>query len=85
LYKVTPEQFNAYATACRKKGLVFDITESDSVFYADNEEGYDLNIFYYKSKKEMHVSIVSYNVNLKHRKENTYGVIWQDEGRRIYG
>lgn len=75
MYKVTPEQFNAYATACRKNGFSVNITKSDSVFYADNEEGYDLNIFYYESKKEMHVSIESYNVNLKHRKDNSYGVI----------
>ncbi len=61
LYKVSAEQFNEYAKACREAGFDVDITKNDSVYYADNAEGYDLNIFYYEDKKEMHVSIDSYD------------------------
>lgn len=62
LYKVTQEQFDAYVNACRKKGFNDNLTRTDSTFYANNEEGYDLDIIYYENDQEMHISIDSYNL-----------------------
>ena len=40
LYKVSEADFEDYVTACREAGFTIDVTKTDSVFYADNEEGY---------------------------------------------
>jgi len=61
LYKVSESDFEEYVTACKDAGFTVDITKTDSVFYADNEEGLDLNLFYYPNKKTLNVSLDSYN------------------------
>lgn len=61
LYKVSESDFEEYVAACREAGFTVDVTKTDSVFYADNEEGLDLNLFYYPSKKILSVSLDSYN------------------------
>lgn len=63
LYKVKESDFEEYVAACREAGFTVDVTKTDSVFYADNEEGLDLNLFYYPSKKTLSVSLDSYNWN----------------------
>ncbi len=61
LYKVTESDFEDYVTACKEAGFTVDITKTDSVFYADNEDGLDLNLFYYSNKKTLKVSLDNYN------------------------
>lgn len=63
LYKVKESDFEEYVAACREAGFTVDVTKTDSVFYADNEEGLDLNLFYFPSKKMISVSLDSYNWN----------------------
>lgn len=63
LYNVSQVEFEDYVKDCRNVGFTFEITKTDSVFYADNAEGYNLNIFYYDDDEEMHVSIDCYGVN----------------------
>lgn len=61
LYKVSESDFEEYAAACKEAGFTVDVTKTDSVFYADNEEGLDLSLFYYSSKRILSVSLNSYN------------------------
>lgn len=63
LYKVSESDFEEYVAACREAGFTVDVTKTDSVFYADNEEGLDLNLFYYPNKKTLSVSLDSYNLD----------------------
>ena len=70
LYNVSPDHFEDYVKMCRNAGFTIDITKTDSVFYADNADGYNLNIFYYEDDKEMHVSIDCYDVDSD---DNTIG------------
>ena len=63
LYKVSEADFEDYVTACREAGFTIDVTKTDSVFYADNEEGYNLNLFYYPNKKTLNILRKDYKRN----------------------
>lgn len=45
-YNVTQQQFETYVNACKEKGFTISVTKTDGVFYAYNQEEYDLNIIY---------------------------------------
>ena len=63
LYKVSSEDFNDYVKACKNAGFTVDITKTDQVFYAHDEEGYDLSIFFYEDKKTMNIYVDSYDID----------------------
>lgn len=60
LYNITTDDFNEYVKRCRTNGFSYDVTKNDSVFYADDENGYNLNIFYDSYEKVMKIFINSY-------------------------
>ena len=62
LYQINQVQFESYIKACREKGFSIDVTKTDSVFYADNMEGLNLNVFYDDDKKIMNIYLDSYSV-----------------------
>ncbi len=63
LYQITPSQFDKYVKSCREAGYTADVTKNDSVFYADNAEGLDLNLFYYADDEMLKISLDSYSVD----------------------
>lgn len=57
LYGVTSEQYQSYLSACKEQGFTLD-SETDSNFYdANNEEGYQLSLFYYEHDKEIDINL----------------------------
>lgn len=61
LYNVSIDEFDVYVEACREAGFTVDVTKNDGVFYAKNDEGYNLNLFYYVDKEVLNISLDSYN------------------------
>lgn len=64
LYKISKDGFNDYVTACKNAGFTEGVTKTDSVFYANDEEGYKLSIFYYEKKDVMNVYVNSYDLGI---------------------
>lgn len=61
LYNVEPDDFESYVKECRTAGFTFDVTKTDMVFYATDEEGYNLSVFYYADKDLMNIVVSSYD------------------------
>lgn len=51
------EDFNKYVEACKEKGFTVDYSSSSSSYYADNEEGYHLSLFYAESRDEISIQL----------------------------
>ena len=62
LYKISAKEFNDYVGACKNAGFTEGITKTDSVFYANDDEGYKLSIFYYENKDTMNVYVSAYDL-----------------------
>lgn len=52
-------EFLDYIKTCKEKGFNIDIEQTGNSFYAYNEEGYKLSLYYYESDKQMRISIDS--------------------------
>ena len=64
LYNISPDQFNEYTKECRNYGFTKEVTKNDDVFYAKDENGFDLNIFYDDKTKIMSIYIDSYDAEI---------------------
>lgn len=62
LYNISEDDFNAYVKKCREAGFTKEVTKTDGVFYATDEDGYDLNLFYDAKKDVLSVHISSYDL-----------------------
>ena len=62
LYNISEDDFNAYVKKCRDAGFTKEVTKTDGVFYATDEDGYDLNLFYDAKKDVLSVHISSYDL-----------------------
>ncbi len=51
------EDFNKYVEACKEKGFTVDYSSSSSSYYADNEDGYHLSLFYAESRDEISIQL----------------------------
>lgn len=65
LYNVSDDDFDSYVKECRDAGFTVDVSKTDMVFYASDEEGYGLSIFYDDSTKVMKVYVDSYEIPAK--------------------
>ena len=63
LYNIETTDFEAYVKSCREAGFTVEVTKTDMVFYATDEDGYDLNIFYYDDKDLMNVVVSAYDIS----------------------
>ncbi len=63
LYNITAEEFDAYVKKCRNEGFTTDVTKTDGVFYATDENGYDLNLFYDSIKDVLSIHISAYDLS----------------------
>lgn len=70
LYNISDDDFNAYVKKCRDAGFTYEVTKNDSVFYATDEEGYDLNLFYDAKKDVLSVHISSYDLSDAKKPDN---------------
>lgn len=94
IYQVSTEMFEKYVKECRNNGFKDDIRKTDSMFSAYNESRYQLNIYYYKNKKEMYISINSNDIEEKGFEEGTFDSLkvknfvfdipdyWKEEGSK---
>lgn len=71
LYHITSEDFDSYVKDCREVGFTIDVTKNDSVFYAHDDEGYDLSIFYDDEEDVMKIYIDSYDLPAETDNGNT--------------
>lgn len=62
LYNISEDDFNAYVKKCRDDGFTKEVTKTDGVFYATDEDGYDLNLFYDAKKDVLVVHISAYDL-----------------------
>lgn len=62
LYNIETADFEAYVKSCREAGFTVDVTKTDMVFYAKDDAGYNLSIFYYDNKDLMNVVVSSYDI-----------------------
>lgn len=62
VYQVSEKDFEDYIKKCRNNGFIVNYTKTDQVFYAKDEKGYDLSIFFDEDKERMSVHLNSYNV-----------------------
>lgn len=62
LYNVETEDFESYVKECREAGFVVGVSKTDMVFYATDDEGYKLSIFYYDDKDSMNVVVSAYDM-----------------------
>lgn len=67
LYNVETADFESYVKACRETGFTVDITKTDMVFYAKDEDGFDLSIFYYDDKDTMNIVVNLYESQTKNK------------------
>ena len=63
LYNVETEDFESYVKECREAGFVVGVSKTDMVFYATDDEGYKLSIFYYDDKDSMNVVVSAYDMH----------------------
>lgn len=71
LYHISTEDFNNYVKECKNAGFTVDITKTDQVFYAHDDEGYDLSIFFHEDKKTMDIYVDSYDIADEKQQTNT--------------
>lgn len=53
----TDEDFNKYVEACKEKGFIVDYSSSSSSYFADNEDGYHLSLFYSEDRDEISIQL----------------------------
>lgn len=70
LYNISDDDFNAYVKKCREAGFTYEVTKNDSVFYATDEDGYDLNLFYDAKKDVLSIHISAYDLSDNSNKSN---------------
>lgn len=59
VYKTTLTQYNNYINRCKENGFTIDIEQSNSSFYAYNNDGYKLYLYYHENEKKMTISVDS--------------------------
>lgn len=62
LYNISADDFDVYVKKCREAGFTSEVTKTDGVFYATDEEGYDLNLFYDAQKDVLSIYISAYDI-----------------------
>lgn len=63
LYNISADDFEAYVKKCREVGFTKEVTKNDGVFYATDEDGYDLNIFYDAKKDVLSIHVSAYDLS----------------------
>ena len=62
LYNISSENFESYVKECRDVGFTVDVTKNDTIFYASDNKGYGLSIFYDDDTNVMKVYVDSYDI-----------------------
>lgn len=62
LYNMSADDFEAYVKKCREAGFTKEVTKNDGVFYATDEDGYNLNMFYDAKKDVLSIHISAYDL-----------------------
>lgn len=57
IHKTAKEDYKKYLSECENKGYNLEADKDDTSYYAYNNEGYKLSLYYYESNSEMHISL----------------------------
>lgn len=59
IHNTTTEEYKEYKNECENKGFNLESDTSGFTYYAFNNEGYKLTLFYYADDEEMHISLTA--------------------------
>lgn len=62
VYQVAKPQFDAYVSACQAAGFTVDYSKYETSYFALDEQGYDLYLYYEERTQTMTVSLDSFDV-----------------------
>lgn len=57
LYKTNETQYDNYVEVCKKNGFVIEGEENEYSFYAYDESGYKLSLYFYEDESKMHIGV----------------------------
>lgn len=57
VYKTSLADYNEYVEACKEKGFTVEADQSEQSYYAYNDAGYKLSLYYDESDSKMHIGI----------------------------
>lgn len=56
-YKTTLTDYNEYVEACKEKGFTVEADQSERSYYAYNDDGYKLSLYYDANDSKMHIGV----------------------------
>ena len=60
VYDVSADEFEDYVEDCKDSGFVVDYSKTDSTYYADDESGNELSIFYDPDEEIMGINLAAF-------------------------
>lgn len=57
VYRISEKQYNDYINKCKNKGFTIEIAESDTMFSAYNDAGYELRVHYYVDNNKVNLFV----------------------------
>lgn len=57
IYKTTPDKFDNYIDDCEEFGYTIDVDESDRTYYAFNNDGYKVSLYFFESDNVMSITV----------------------------
>ena len=57
IHKVSEDEYRDYLEECKSIGFTVDSKRTDTNYYAFNQEGFKLSLYYYENNKEMDVTL----------------------------
>lgn len=57
IYKTDEKKYNEYIDDCKKEGFTVEAEESESSFYAYNDSGYKLSLYFSENDSKMHIGV----------------------------
>lgn len=83
IYNISLDDFNEYVNQCKENGFLVDYHSTSSSYYADDENGNSLSVYFYDKKDEMNIYISAYKEEIETNNEledtNEEAVVNEDE------
>lgn len=57
LFNISVDEYNTYVDKCKEYGFMVDYYSTSSSYYADDEKGNRISLYFYDKKKEMSIDI----------------------------
>lgn len=57
IYKTNEDQYDNYVEECKENGFIIEAEETESSFYAYDDGGYKLSLYFYEDENKMHIGV----------------------------